>query len=279
MPHAYSGPVAKLLTYQKTDLRFHDPWPDYQAIGLTGQHVPELIQMAKDAGLHLAGEDSPEVWAPLHAWRALGQLRAAEAAPDLIRLLEEYEDDDWLPTDLRAVFSMMGPATIPALADFIGDDNVDEYCRMPVPECLEQIATDHPQARDKCVSVLIRQLEKHEWNGGGLNGLLILSLTKLRAVEAMEVIREAFAQDHVDVTIQGDLEDTEIGMGVRTERETPSPRYGLFAGLDKFAVNEDDIGDYFFAKSNVPARRGEKIGRNEPCPCGSGRKFKKCCLN
>lgn len=24
--------------------------------------------------------------------------------------------------------------------------------------------------------------------------------------------------------------------------------------------------------------RREKIGRNEPCPCGSGRKFKKCCL-
>jgi preprotein translocase subunit SecA len=26
-----------------------------------------------------------------------------------------------------------------------------------------------------------------------------------------------------------------------------------------------------------PARRGKKYGRNEPCPCGSGKKFKKCC--
>ncbi|WP_211365126.1 SEC-C metal-binding domain-containing protein [Rhodovulum strictum] len=25
-----------------------------------------------------------------------------------------------------------------------------------------------------------------------------------------------------------------------------------------------------------PARRA-KVGRNDPCPCGSGRKFKKCC--
>jgi hypothetical protein len=24
-------------------------------------------------------------------------------------------------------------------------------------------------------------------------------------------------------------------------------------------------------------RRVQKVGRNEPCPCGSGRKFKKCC--
>ena len=26
-----------------------------------------------------------------------------------------------------------------------------------------------------------------------------------------------------------------------------------------------------------PIRRGPKIGRNEPCPCGSGKKYKKCC--
>ena len=32
------------------------------------------------------------------------------------------------------------------------------------------------------------------------------------------------------------------------------------------------------AASAAPAHRdGEKIGRNDPCPCGSGKKFKKCC--
>jgi uncharacterized protein YecA (UPF0149 family) len=24
-------------------------------------------------------------------------------------------------------------------------------------------------------------------------------------------------------------------------------------------------------------RKGDKVGRNDPCPCGSGRKYKKCC--
>ena len=23
----------------------------------------------------------------------------------------------------------------------------------------------------------------------------------------------------------------------------------------------------------------KKVGRNDPCPCGSGKKYKKCCLN
>ena len=34
------------------------------------------------------------------------------------------------------------------------------------------------------------------------------------------------------------------------------------------------------AESDAPpgeARRATKVGRNEPCPCGSGRKWKKCC--
>jgi preprotein translocase subunit SecA len=31
-------------------------------------------------------------------------------------------------------------------------------------------------------------------------------------------------------------------------------------------------------KSNTPIRKSEKIGRNDPCPCGSGRKYKKCGL-
>ena len=30
----------------------------------------------------------------------------------------------------------------------------------------------------------------------------------------------------------------------------------------------------------VPYKRdAPKVGRNDPCPCGSGKKYKKCCLN
>lgn len=31
------------------------------------------------------------------------------------------------------------------------------------------------------------------------------------------------------------------------------------------------------ALSRHPSRKGRKIGRNEPCPCNSGKKYKKCC--
>ena len=29
--------------------------------------------------------------------------------------------------------------------------------------------------------------------------------------------------------------------------------------------------------ANKTVRKGKKVGRNDPCPCGSGKKYKKCC--
>ena len=29
--------------------------------------------------------------------------------------------------------------------------------------------------------------------------------------------------------------------------------------------------------ANKTIRKGKKVGRNDPCPCGSGKKYKKCC--
>jgi len=31
-------------------------------------------------------------------------------------------------------------------------------------------------------------------------------------------------------------------------------------------------------KAQPLSRRGKKVGRNDKCPCGSGKKYKHCCL-
>jgi preprotein translocase subunit SecA len=31
------------------------------------------------------------------------------------------------------------------------------------------------------------------------------------------------------------------------------------------------------ATAQQPVVKGQKVGRNDPCPCGSGKKYKKCC--
>ncbi|TYT75710.1 YchJ family protein [Desulfobotulus mexicanus] len=45
----------------------------------------------------------------------------------------------------------------------------------------------------------------------------------------------------------------------------------------------DDGKWYFYDGQPVTAetvrREGPKVGRNDPCPCGSGKKYKKCCID
>lgn len=42
----------------------------------------------------------------------------------------------------------------------------------------------------------------------------------------------------------------------------------------------EDITDIQHALSpGTPARSDRTAGRNDPCPCGSGAKFKRCCAN
>jgi tetratricopeptide (TPR) repeat protein len=45
-------------------------------------------------------------------------------------------------------------------------------------------------------------------------------------------------------------------------------------GYDWDFLGEDDDFDQDFVQQPI---RVEKIGRNDPCPCGSGKKYKKCC--
>jgi uncharacterized protein len=62
------------------------------------------------------------------------------------------------------------------------------------------------------------------------------------------------------------------------DRITPEIRAEI---LEQLPVIVQIIAAYWRDPTARPSRRepvrSTKIGRNEPCPCGSGKKFKKCC--
>ena len=45
----------------------------------------------------------------------------------------------------------------------------------------------------------------------------------------------------------------------------------------RMAAAKANHGDDFQEDVKQPVKNGEKIGRNDPCPCGSGKKYKNCC--
>jgi preprotein translocase subunit SecA len=56
------------------------------------------------------------------------------------------------------------------------------------------------------------------------------------------------------------------GADLTDRMETPPEKDLVFSGGDKGGVRKEPV-----------KRSGQKIGRNAPCPCGSGKKYKKCC--
>ena len=57
---------------------------------------------------------------------------------------------------------------------------------------------------------------------------------------------------------------------------------GKMAMHHEVAEFKKEDGKWFFLDGHAPKheqviRQGDKIGRNDPCPCGSGKKYKKCC--
>jgi SEC-C motif-containing protein len=80
---------------------------------------------------------------------------------------------------------------------------------------------------------------------------------------------------------------------IRTEKGGPADKEGIVEfkaeyELDGLRQNHHEIsgfkkvdGEWLFDEGHVVTetvtRAAPKVGRNDPCPCGSGKKYKQCC--
>src|SRR5260370_24806707 len=152
----YTSPVDKLLTLGEPEFVLPEKWPDYLALGLGPEHIPELIRMATDPQLNEGDSESPEVWAPGHAWRALAQLHAAEAAAPLTQLFRRIDenDDDFVGEDLPTAFGILGPGAIPVLMAYLADDSHGLWARPAAGHSLGYIGQPYPKPRETCLALL-----------------------------------------------------------------------------------------------------------------------------
>ncbi len=88
-------------------------------------------------------------------------------------------------------------------------------------------------------------------------------------VEVLEDLRPVLAQD----LTRGLVALRELRCLVRLELDATTQRLGL-----PLVPPADIVVHAQGASPSVTrGRQGPKVGRNDPCPCGSGKKSKKCC--
>ena len=235
---------------EKTEILFqlgqpgdHRDWPDYLAYGLTPADAPALVALVSDEALHNADQDSSDVWVPVHAWRALGQLRSAEAVQPLIALFDTLCDDDWALGELDKVLGMIGEPAVAPLAFYLAEPGHKEFARIMAVDALAEVAGQHPVLRDRVLSIYRDYLRDPDTTAPTLNGLLMGRLLDLDAVELIDDIRRLFALGCVDFSCAGDLEEIELQLGLRGKRDTPPPDYARLHGLlpDPEETGDDDV--------------------------------------
>jgi len=100
--------------------------------------------------------------------------------------------------------------------------------------------------------------------------------------EAFELFRDMLERIKRDVTktltnvqVRSEAEMEEVADEI--ESSEPIPANVQYRHAD-YATADDSDGDVAVAEPlvQVATRVGEKVGRNDPCPCGSGKKYKHC---
>jgi hypothetical protein len=230
MTPIYPPPVDHLLTLGRPSSGL--PWADYRSLGLSEEHVPALLELLGDERLSWESfddhSDETPFWGKVHAWRALGQLRADAAVELLIHILVTEDEDDWAAGDIPQVLGMIGPAALPPLRTALpvaARREGDSWQAIQLASALREIGARHPEAREQVVEALVRQLKLWEHQDAEVNGFLVQDLVELRATEAVPVMQEAFEAEAVDESIMGDWEDVQVAPGLLAERRTPPPRY------------------------------------------------------
>jgi hypothetical protein len=242
----------------------------YNDHNISHEDISELITLATNIKL-FGSESEEEFWIPVHAWRILCELHAKEAASSLIETFDTYYESDYASEELPTVIASIAEGTcLDQLSLHVLDKSKHLYSRTMALRAIELTTNEHKSTANQCIEILDNCLNESDGDWPSFNGFLISSLMTLNAVSKINTISKAFNEDIVDLTIVGDLEDVEMALGLRKVRDTNPPRFP-----------HSDLS-YFFNDINETETNTSyktKIGRNAPCPCGSDKKYKKCCIN
>jgi hypothetical protein len=274
--------------------------------------VPRLAEIVSDQGAWEA--EGEAFWAPSHATFLLGAIGGAEVVDPLLCALRHSseEDVDWVYDAMPDILGSVGPPALMPLRALARDREAGTHPRLVACEALAEIADRHAGMRGPIAEALraIAGLETEEDDVRWCAGLQLLA----HARPEDRPLLEGLAREQEET---GDIEWFGLDAVREAYRKGPDFRPGAGDWMDFYdpdaiagrqerwaeeamdgGEGEEDIEDdeweedpslAFRASSHEyegdddgPAPRpyvntDPTPGRNDPCPCGSGNKYKRCC--
>ncbi len=253
-------------------------------------------------------------WLRLHAVMILGLIpseRAGLLLVELMRRMSLEEDDnlqDWLAGYWPALFRSKPESVRHALRELSEDRKLDWYIRTNAIEAVVASASCHGGETFNHALAWLAEIvasEDEEWilrltAGNTLLDfarpeyrLLLEEMAKRQGFLGVHFSMDDVQQTYADLLQQPEwereyfknpwqfYEPDEIA-----QRQIRWQEEDIKASQRNLTENEDDFDESDFPDFDFPdfdesepyIRPEPRIGRNDPCPCGSGKKYKKCCL-
>ena len=180
------------------------------------------------------------------------------------------------------------PALIAYAEEFYAPPNtltveyLQSLSREELKEYLQKLAVDYYEQREESITpAIMRELEN-------LVMLKVVDSHWMQHLDAMDMLREGVglrAYGQRDPLVEYKLEAYDMFQAMIDAIQDDVVRYMYRVNVVTQPKVEDRLqnatvnnpsGDNE-ADAKKPVVKGETIGRNDPCPCGSGKKYKNCC--
>lgn len=241
--------------------------------------TPLLLDVLRDVRRrHRQVAENRTYMAHLYALYLLAQFREKRAYPLIVELFslpgEAVFDltGDFVTGDLRRVLASVCHGDISLLRLLIEDDQANEWVRIASIEAFVILVVHGLLPREEALAYfrgLFRgglPRERH-----GVWGGLVYATTDLHPEELMDEIRCAYDEllvEELHIGLDDVLESLERGREETLESMRSDRRYALI---------DDTVREMQGWGCFSPPKSVHKPGRNAPCPCGSGLKYKHCC--
>ncbi len=256
-----------------------------------GEAMVELLaQLPADGSYWRQDTSSGEWWSLFHAAMVLGRIPGEAAGDALIALMRRMDaaDDEnlqeWLDGFWPALFANKARANFEALRILARDRKVDWYTRLQALDSVvaeaERCGGDELESAIDWVAGVAAD-ETDDWDLRLIGATTLLAFPRDRHRRLLdELVRRqsrreaAFTSEEVDKAYGGEPR-------VPDWRERADP--WEFYEPEHIAERQQRWAEVAEQEDAEPVvatytREAPKVGRNDPCPCGSGKKYKKCCL-
>ncbi len=299
---------AEMTTAELIDLLFKEE------DRVTRQHIEEVVRRGEEAAAPLReilrNEDfwyegqGGQYWIVVHALAALSAMKDEQSLADLIEMVPHayFSNHDGAVEVLPAALARFGEKAVEPLIKFISDyqgasrDNPDySHCRHDFSAALTRIALENAGARDRITDFICNLFADPREDD-----IVFLSFSAAHPValdedRGMNALHTAYQRGAISEAINGRfkefvelLDDSETNAFNDLETDLfdfYSPEAISERQRERAEMKEEPL--YWGIEKSVPTGyavsqggnivRAEKVGRNDPCPCGSGKKYKKCC--